>query len=112
MQGIRPAAGYPSQPDHSEKLTLWRVLGVKENCRIELTDTLAMSPAASVSGLYFAHPKAEYFSVGKLCPDQVCSYHCMVHRYHIPTTTSVHKYFLFMFVFFRNVYIASKLSQT
>ena len=45
---------------------------MKENCGIDLTDSLAMTPAASVSGLYFAHPKSEYFSVGKLCPDQVC----------------------------------------
>lgn len=47
---------------------------MKENCGIDLTDSLAMTPAASVSGLYFAHPKSEYFSVGKLCPDQIVDY--------------------------------------
>lgn len=77
-QGVRPAPGYPSQPDHTEKQTLWNILHVKENCGIELTDSLAMKPAAAVCGLYFAHPKSEYFSVGKLCQDQVsvpiCTY--------------------------------------
>jgi len=72
--GIRPAPGYPSQPDHTEKETLWRLLGVEEKTGISLSSSLAMMPAASVSGLYFAHPKATYFSVGKIQKDQVEDY--------------------------------------
>ena len=74
--GIRPAAGYPTQPDHTEKLTMWSLLRVAEETGIELTDSLAMLPAASVSGLYFAHPKSTYFSVGKVQRDQVEEYAC------------------------------------
>ncbi|CAK8688788.1 unnamed protein product [Clavelina lepadiformis] len=73
-QGIRPAPGYPSQPDHTEKLTMWEVMKVKENTGIELTESLAMNPAASVSGLYFAHPQSTYFAVGKISEDQVSDY--------------------------------------
>ena len=72
--GIRPAAGYPTQPDHTEKLTMWKLLNIEENTGINLTDSLAMVPAASVSGLYFAHPKSTYFSVGKVKKDQVLRY--------------------------------------
>ena len=69
--GIRPAPGYPVQPDHSEKLTMWRLLQVEENTGIGLSESLAMLPAASVSGLYLAHPKSHYFAVGKIQKDQV-----------------------------------------
>jgi 5-methyltetrahydrofolate--homocysteine methyltransferase len=73
-RGIRPAAGYPSCPDHTEKATLWRLLGVEEAAGIRLTESFAMVPAASVSGLYFAHPEATYFAVDLLTRDQVESY--------------------------------------
>lgn len=56
-QGIRPAPGYPSQPDHTEKLTMWELMDVEARTGIALTPSLAMMPAAAVSGLYFAHPK-------------------------------------------------------
>ena len=69
--GIRPAPGYPACPDHLEKLTIWKVLGVKEKIGVELTESLAMWPAASVSGYYFANPEARYFGVGKIKEDQV-----------------------------------------
>ena len=72
MQGIRPAPGYPSQPDHTEKLTMWRLLEA-DNVGIRLTESLAMDPAASVSGLYFAHPKSAYFATGKITKEQVCN---------------------------------------
>ena len=71
--GIRPAPGYPTQPDHTEKLTMWKLLNVEAETEICLTESLAMHPAASVSGLYFANPKATYFSVGKIQRDQVCN---------------------------------------
>ncbi|MAZ27937.1 MAG: methionine synthase [Cytophagaceae bacterium] len=70
-RGIRPAPGYPACPDHLEKLTIWDVLEVKEKIGVELTDSLAMWPAASVSGYYFANPEARYFGVGKIKMDQV-----------------------------------------
>ena len=73
-RGIRPAPGYPACPDHSEKLVLWELLGVHEAVEIELTESCAMDPAASVCGLYFAHPEARYFSVGKIGRDQVADY--------------------------------------
>ena len=73
-QGIRPAPGYPAQPDHTEKTTLWRLLAVEENTGVILTENMAMFPAASVCGLYFSHPEARYFSVGKLQRDQVEDY--------------------------------------
>eukprot|EP00795_Rhopilema_esculentum_P002582 gene2582-775_t len=72
--GIRPAPGYPSQPDHLEKSTMWSLMEIEHNTGIELTESLAMKPAASVSGLYFAHPKSHYFSTGKICKDQVVDY--------------------------------------
>ena len=70
-RGIRPAPGYPACPDHTEKHTLFRLLDAEKNAGISLTESLAMSPAASVSGLYFAHPEARYFAVGKIGRDQV-----------------------------------------
>jgi 5-methyltetrahydrofolate--homocysteine methyltransferase len=73
-QGIRPAPGYPSQPDHTEKLTMWDLMKAKEQTGIELTDSLAMLPAASVSGLYFSHPNSTYFAVGKITKEQVTDY--------------------------------------
>jgi 5-methyltetrahydrofolate--homocysteine methyltransferase len=73
--GIRPAPGYPAQPDHTEKLLIFDLLNVEKNTGIKLTENLAMYPAASVCGLYFAHPKARYFNVGKIEKDQVHDYH-------------------------------------
>ncbi|XP_062330688.1 methionine synthase [Osmerus eperlanus] len=73
-EGIRPAAGYPSQPDHTEKTTMWRLAAVEEKTGICLTESLAMTPAASVSGLYFSSPKASYFAVGKITKEQVQDY--------------------------------------
>jgi 5-methyltetrahydrofolate--homocysteine methyltransferase len=70
-QGIRPAAGYPACPDHTEKTLLWRVLDAEKNTGMKLTESGAMWPASSVSGLYFAHPESKYFAVGKLGRDQV-----------------------------------------
>ena len=72
--GIRPAPGYPAYPDHTEKQTLWRLLDVETATGIRLTESCAMWPAASVSGLYFSHPESKYFSVGKIGRDQVASY--------------------------------------
>ncbi len=72
--GIRPAPGYPAQPDHTEKSTLFELLKVTENANIELTESLAMFPAASVCGLYFANSKAKYFTIGKISKDQVEDY--------------------------------------
>jgi 5-methyltetrahydrofolate--homocysteine methyltransferase len=72
-RGIRPAPGYPAAPDHTEKRTLFELLGA-EKLGIHLTESFAMTPAASVSGLYFAHPQSRYFAVGKLGPDQVRDY--------------------------------------
>jgi 5-methyltetrahydrofolate--homocysteine methyltransferase len=73
-RGIRPAAGYPSSPDHSEKETLWELLNAEENTKIQLTDNFAMNPGSAVSGLYFAHPEARYFHVGKITKEQVEDY--------------------------------------
>lgn len=70
-QGIRPAPGYPACPDHTEKTGLFSLLNVAERVGITLTDSLAMFPAASVSGWYFAHPQAKYFGLGKIGNDQV-----------------------------------------
>jgi len=72
--GIRPAPGYPSLPDHTEKEILFKLLDAKSKTGIELTESYAMYPAASVSGIYFAHPKASYFAVGKILKDQVEDY--------------------------------------
>ncbi|NWF89259.1 MAG: DUF559 domain-containing protein, partial [Ignavibacteriaceae bacterium] len=73
--GIRPAPGYPAQPDHTEKLVIFDLLDVTKHTGITLTESLAMHPAASVCGLYFAHPEAKYFNVGKIGKDQVLDYH-------------------------------------
>jgi len=72
--GIRPAPGYPAQPDHTEKLTIWNLLDTERNAAISLTESMAMSPAASVSGLFFAHPESKYFTTGKIGKDQVDDY--------------------------------------
>ncbi len=74
-RGIRPAAGYPACPDHTEKWTLWNLLDVERNTGIKLTESAAMWPGSSVSGLYFGHPLSKYFAVGKLGRDQVIDYH-------------------------------------
>ena len=73
-QGIRPAAGYPSCPDHTEKETLWKLLDVEQRAGISLTESFAMWPAASVSGLYFSNPEAKYFAVDQITRDQVEDY--------------------------------------
>ena len=73
-KGIRPAPGYPACPDHLEKNTIWELLQVQETIGVTLTESLAMWPAASVSGYYFAHPEAQYFGVGKITEDQVQSF--------------------------------------
>jgi 5-methyltetrahydrofolate--homocysteine methyltransferase len=73
-RGIRPAPGYPACPDHTEKRTLWQLLDVEERTGIKLTESCAMWPGASVSGLYFSHPDSKYFAVGKLGRDQVLDY--------------------------------------
>ena len=74
-RGIRPAAGYPACPDHTEKGTLWRLLEVEKNTGMLITESFAMWPGSSVSGLYFAHPQARYFTLGKIERDQVADYH-------------------------------------
>jgi 5-methyltetrahydrofolate--homocysteine methyltransferase len=74
-RGIRPAAGYPACPDHTEKGILWKLLDVEKNAGIKLTENFAMWPGSSVSGLYFAHPESKYFAVGKLGHDQLLDYH-------------------------------------
>ncbi len=73
-QGIRPAPGYPACPDHTEKLTLFELLKAEDNAKMHLTESLAMTPAASVSGFYFAHPESRYFGLGKISKDQVEDY--------------------------------------
>ncbi len=73
-RGIRPAPGYPACPDHTEKGTIWRLLNVQEHTGMVLTESFAMWPGSSVSGLYFAHPEARYFSLGKVGRDQVEDY--------------------------------------
>lgn len=70
-RGIRPAPGYPACPDHLEKLTIWEMMGVEDKIGVKLTESLAMWPAASVSGYYFGHPEAKYFGLGKIEQDQV-----------------------------------------
>jgi 5-methyltetrahydrofolate--homocysteine methyltransferase len=74
-RGIRPAAGYPACPDHTEKRILWELLDVERTVGIQLTESCAMWPGSSVSGLYFAHPEARYFGLGKIDRDQVLDYH-------------------------------------
>jgi 5-methyltetrahydrofolate--homocysteine methyltransferase len=73
-RGIRPAAGYPACPDHTEKGTLWRLLDVQAKTGMLITESFAMWPGSSVSGLYFAHPESRYFSLGKIDRDQVADY--------------------------------------
>jgi len=73
-RGIRPAAGYPACPDHAEKRTLFDLLNAEKNAGIKLTESFAMHPGASVSGLYFSHPDAKYFGVGQIARDQVVDY--------------------------------------
>lgn len=73
-RGIRPAPGYPSQPDHTEKRELFRLLDATRRAHVQLTESLAMYPAASVSGLYFAHPQAAYFHLGRIGKDQLEDY--------------------------------------
>jgi 5-methyltetrahydrofolate--homocysteine methyltransferase len=73
-RGIRPAAGYPACPDHTEKGPLWRLLDVQANTGMLITESFAMWPGSSVSGLYFAHPDSRYFSLGKIDRDQVTDY--------------------------------------
>ncbi|EAL65119.1 cobalamin-dependent methionine synthase [Dictyostelium discoideum AX4] len=73
-KGIRPAPGYPAQPDHTEMKTIWSLMNVNENTSIELTDHMAMLPGAAVCGVYFSHEHAKYFSVGKITKEQIESY--------------------------------------
>ena len=73
-QGIRPAPGYPAQPDHTEKATLFKLLNAEVNAEMALTESFAMTPPASVSGLYFSHPESLYFGVGQIGKDQVEDY--------------------------------------
>ena len=70
-RGIRPAPGYPACPDHSEKETLFTLLSAEKNIGATLTESCAMTPAATISGWYFAHPEAKYFNTGKILQDQV-----------------------------------------
>ncbi|MFC2085377.1 vitamin B12 dependent-methionine synthase activation domain-containing protein, partial [Bacteroidota bacterium] len=73
--GIRPAPGYPAQPDHSEKIAIWNLLDVERITGIKLTENLAMYPSASICGIYIANPQAKYFNTGKISKDQVEEYH-------------------------------------
>ena len=73
-QGIRPAPGYPACPDHTEKYKLFELLNATENAGIQLTESLAMYPAAAVCGWYFSHPESKYFGVGKIGKDQLQDY--------------------------------------
>jgi len=73
-RGIRPAPGYPANPDHQQKLVIWDLLDVEQATGISLTESLAMWPASAVSGWYFSHPESEYFAVGKIDQDQVADY--------------------------------------
>jgi 5-methyltetrahydrofolate--homocysteine methyltransferase len=73
-RGIRPAPGYPACPDHNQKRVLFELLSVTESTGISLTESLAMSPAASVSGWYYSHPEARYFSISRIGEDQVSNY--------------------------------------
>ena len=73
-QGIRPAPGYPACPEHTQKMALFELLSVQDNIGVSLTESMAMMPAASVSGWYFAHPQAKYFGIGKIQRDQLADY--------------------------------------
>ncbi len=72
--GIRPAPGYPANPDHRQKESIWRLIDPVNNAGIEMTESLAMMPAASVSGFYFAHPDSRYFGLGKVTRCQLKDY--------------------------------------
>jgi len=87
--GIRPAAGYPACPDHTEKSTLFRLLNAEANTGIQLTESFAMSPAAAVSGWYFSHANSRYFGVGKLGGDQITSYAARKKSASLPGETEV-----------------------
>jgi 5-methyltetrahydrofolate--homocysteine methyltransferase len=80
-RGIRPAPGYPSQPDHTEKQTIFDLLRAEENAGMKLTESYAMLPAASVCGLYFAHPEARYFALDRITREQAQDY---AHRKALP----------------------------
>jgi 5-methyltetrahydrofolate--homocysteine methyltransferase len=82
-RGIRPAGGYPASPDHTEKQTLWSFMDIEARTGIRLTESCAMWPGSSVSGLYFAHPESKYFAVGKLGKDQVAD---LASRKGVPTS--------------------------
>jgi len=73
-RGIRPAPGYPAQPEHSEKATLFKLLDAEANIGVKLTESYAMWPGSSVSGFYYSHPESRYFGVGKIERDQVQDY--------------------------------------
>lgn len=73
-RGIRPAPGYPACPDHTEKLTIWKLLDAEKQVGVKLTESMAMTPASSVSGLYFAHPEAKYFRISQVGRDQLADY--------------------------------------
>ncbi|MGB5463335.1 MAG: vitamin B12 dependent-methionine synthase activation domain-containing protein, partial [Aureibaculum sp.] len=73
-KGIRPAPGYPACPDHLEKKTIWEILQVEKKIGVKLTESLAMWPASSVSGYYFANAQAKYFGLGKIKEDQLQDY--------------------------------------
>jgi 5-methyltetrahydrofolate--homocysteine methyltransferase len=73
-RGIRPAPGYPACPDHTEKGKIWKLLKVRENIGVELTESYMMKPGSSVSGYFFHHPESKYFQVGKLGRDQIADY--------------------------------------
>lgn len=73
-QGIRPAPGYPACPDHTEKSTIWQLLDAQKRVGISLTESFAMDPAASVCGYYIAHPRSQYFGIGKIGEDQLADY--------------------------------------
>ncbi|MEJ0043776.1 MAG: vitamin B12 dependent-methionine synthase activation domain-containing protein [Rhizomicrobium sp.] len=73
-RGIRPAPGYPAQPEHSEKATLFKLLDAEHKIGVKLTESYAMWPGSSVSGFYYSHPEARYFGVGKIERDQVADY--------------------------------------
>ena len=73
-KGIRPAPGYPACPDHLEKPTIWKLLNVEKEIGVKLTESMAMWPASSVSGYYFANPESKYFGLGKIKKDQLGDY--------------------------------------
>jgi 5-methyltetrahydrofolate--homocysteine methyltransferase len=73
-RGIRPAPGYPACPDHSEKLTLWKLLDIKNNSKLQLTESFAVYPASSVTGWYFSHPESKYFSISRISNEQLDDY--------------------------------------